>query len=341
MATETQNYGFQKDASTDFYSVDTVNENLDKIDTEIKKANDKVDEKANQSDLEQLSNPNLLSNGNFPVWQRGTNLDRTSQHGRFYCADRWCAYRNGYNSGLKVNKEGKFLSVTVPSDSHGLRLSQSLELAQSTTLQGKQVTVSVKIKSNLPNSNISVYLYYNTASEIVPGADLPNGGIAIQKATTVGNVLTTISASGIIPNNAVGIAFELYTDDSSVTYTIEYCKLELGSVATPFVPKPYAEELAMCQRYYEVLKDTNMCFIQTPYDSIGKHVTFRTKKRVAPTVKIYDYNGLEGYYWIASAGSSAIGAVTPYIDGFRVVLPTNGASSINEKIFNYIADAEI
>ena len=31
---------------------------------------------------------------------------------------------------------------------------------------------------------------------------------------------------------------------------LEYIKLEQGSIATPFAPRPYAEELAMCKRYY-------------------------------------------------------------------------------------------
>lgn len=31
---------------------------------------------------------------------------------------------------------------------------------------------------------------------------------------------------------------------------VKWVKLEVGKVATPYSPRPYVEELAMCQRYY-------------------------------------------------------------------------------------------
>lgn len=40
MATETTNFGLTKDASTDYYNIDTTNTNLDIIDEEIKKSTD-------------------------------------------------------------------------------------------------------------------------------------------------------------------------------------------------------------------------------------------------------------------------------------------------------------
>jgi hypothetical protein len=35
---------------------------------------------------------------------------------------------------------------------------------------------------------------------------------------------------------------------------LNWVKLELGSTATAFSPRPYAEELAMCQRYFQPVK---------------------------------------------------------------------------------------
>ena len=37
--------------------------------------------------------------------------------------------------------------------------------------------------------------------------------------------------------------------NSSISF--KYIKLELGSLATPFTPRPYAEELLLCQRYFQ------------------------------------------------------------------------------------------
>ncbi|MGN6710733.1 MAG: hypothetical protein ACTHKA_03775, partial [Anaerocolumna jejuensis] len=43
MAEQTTNFGLTKDSEDDFYNVETVNANLDIIDTEIKEAQDKAD----------------------------------------------------------------------------------------------------------------------------------------------------------------------------------------------------------------------------------------------------------------------------------------------------------
>lgn len=68
-----------------------------------------------------------------------------------------------------------------------------------------------------------------------------------------------------------------------------YCiKLEQGSIATPFVPRPYGEELALCQRYYQIIKDvSNNCY-PDGISSIGEFMghQFPTQMRITPTYKI-------------------------------------------------------
>lgn len=46
-----------------------------------------------------------------------------------------------------------------------------------------------------------------------------------------------------------------------------YIKLERGSIATPFVPRPYGEELALCQRYYLIMVETSMIITRQRFDS--------------------------------------------------------------------------
>jgi hypothetical protein len=40
-------------------------------------------------------------------------------------------------------------------------------------------------------------------------------------------------------------------DSASNDFKLSQVKLEKGTVATPFVARPFSEELALCQRYYE------------------------------------------------------------------------------------------
>jgi hypothetical protein len=69
---------------------------------------------------------------------------------------------------------------------------------------------------------------------------------------------------------------------SSGTFTL--VQLEPGPVATPFEQRPIGTELALCQRYYEVI---NYLPVGITYALNGdtRHFTsFATTKRVAPTM---------------------------------------------------------
>ena len=69
----------------------------------IQDAVDEIVNNQNDTDnnLSQLSNPNLLINGDFQVWQRGTEFDLTPLAKYQYLADRWCTW---VNSGYEVSK---------------------------------------------------------------------------------------------------------------------------------------------------------------------------------------------------------------------------------------------
>lgn len=77
-------------------------------------------------------------------------------------------------------------------------------------------------------------------------------------------------------------------------------KLEAGGQATPFVPRPYAEEMALCQRYYQthelslppIKENTNAALYAMP------RFNFPTPMRVAPTAKYVSRSGNSGltYY---------------------------------------------
>ncbi len=120
-----------------------------------------------------VSNPNLLINGDFKVNQRGST---TYTEAGKYTVDRW-----------------KLLSGSVEVVTGGIIL----------------------------NGTITQTLEHTPAMQVVASS---NAG--------------TISYS----NGAVTL--------STTTATlITYAKLEVGTTPTPFSPRPYAEELAMCQRY--------------------------------------------------------------------------------------------
>ena len=74
------------------------------------------------------------------------------------------------------------------------------------------------------------------------------------------------------------------------TGTVSLVQFEQGSVATPFERRPYGTELALCERYGELVDSTTGNFAPIAagavISSTAADVTmpFRTKKRAAPTV---------------------------------------------------------
>lgn len=129
----------------------------------------------------QVSNPNLLINGNFQINQREKTTYTTIGE---YTVDRWRLE----SGSVSVAQNGIVLNGTI---------AQPLEFPPT-----QQTTLSV---------------------------DTSNGEVI----ATYENGVVYLSASNVL---------------------IGWVKLECGTHATMFCPKPYAEELLLCQRYYVYMK---------------------------------------------------------------------------------------
>lgn len=214
---------------------------------------------ANLPDLKNMfSNPNLLINSDFrnPVNQRGATSYESKTSGKdVYNIDRW---RASYGTITTVNSG----SITVAGNTSSNRyFYQTFEHRLSGTF-----TFSFNI-TNL-QGNISMYYAYGDSGSQTVG--IPEGTTKM-----------TFTATNL---KAVGF---LLPKTNGTSATIEWVKLEVGSTATPFSPRPYAEELMLCQRYYKILD-----FICSPgFASASDEpnlVTFTAQcsLRAAPTVSI-------------------------------------------------------
>jgi hypothetical protein len=118
------------------------------------------------------------------------------------------------------------------------------------------------------NANTWEYkvLTFNTLIQCtVPGPSTWNGGgIAVNIGPVVFNMGSTSIANGDY-------------------FTLTGVQLEKGSVATPFEVRPYATELALCQRYYEAGPRSGTWYAYGTNNgrAIGR---FIVPKRAAPTI---------------------------------------------------------
>lgn len=207
------------------------------------------------------SNPNLLINGDFRVNQRGQTSYITTGLQK-YSADRWCLV----NAGATFDTTTKTLSN---SGSSNVFLSQFIEGGRE-LLAGKKVAISMSVGG---------VVYSNSGT-------LPSTLTSTQYLTTdiIAGVKMRIDNSGTNE-----IAFQIRVEPS-YSVSIDWCKLEIGEVATPYSPRPYAEEFAMCQRYYQKLVSVDtyrFIFIGSPYYSasiVSVPYNFPTEMRTVPTL---------------------------------------------------------
>ena len=170
------------------------------------------------------SNPNLLINGDFRVNQRGESALTVAGGKNQYTFDRWRVNTgSGVTSTLAKNEKG--MSIT---NTGGATLSQYFE-DEFLQNKGRIATLSAKING----------VVYSYTAEI---------GTSTNKLMSDINIRFIIGTGIYNGNQEKFIRFTMY--DANVTYNFEWVKFEISSIATPFVPRPYAEELALCQRFF-------------------------------------------------------------------------------------------
>jgi hypothetical protein len=172
-----------------------------------------------------FSNPNMLINGNFTnaVNQRGKSEYTISGQ---YTIDRWKLISNG-----KVSISSDGLAVEATESSGGYI--DIVQILENNITEGTKVTLSWCDENG-------IYL----ATGEVP--DKPSEGASFF-ATAYGTGASSNTYMRCSLSYINNMSVELVCSANNI---IKWVKLEYGETSTPFVPRLYAEELALCQRYY-------------------------------------------------------------------------------------------
>lgn len=207
--------------------------------------------------INRSSNDNLLINGNFDVWQRGSSF-----YANGFTADRWYVVFNGSNKVSRLqgnigldNATNNIRLTTLSSGSYPV-LSQAVDSDISSALRGKTAIFSFYAKK--PSDSNWTGLVYGKVYYSTEFNSLANGKAEISDAafsgTLVNDTWTLYSKSFTVPTNASTLLVEISPSgglNSSSIIDIGRAKLELGSVVTNFKPNVCNAELNKCKKFYQ------------------------------------------------------------------------------------------
>ena len=229
-----------------------------------------------------LSNRNMVINGGFDVWQRGTPTTSASG-GSYFSADRWKGYAGSTRTFTR--DETSALSIgfknCIKAEVGTANASFYQRIEDVRTLAGKTVTLSYYIKADTAHTPTATYLTQHFGSG---GSSDVNVNLPAPTITTdwqrVEQTVTLPSVEGKTIGTSSYLLVYPFTMTASRTYYITGVQLEVGSSATPFEHRSISDELQRCQRYFFSLKSA-----QYQYDgSDRKHWNFSPEMRVTPTI---------------------------------------------------------
>lgn len=341
-----------------------------------------------------------IINGNFDIWQRGTSF--TNPGNVVYTSDRWVVNqgatglpanvvhsRQALTPGdivnsyyfYRINTDGA--GTDVVGNNYILR--HKIENGtRSLCGIGKKVTLSFYARSSIANKRIGVNLdqVYGT------------GGSPSAVENIIGTTFTltpnwTKYTFTFTTNTLVGKTFGTNNDDflqssfwvqwgssfqsrfgslTSETFVgagnIDIAQVQIcsGDVALPFQPRSFAEELQLCQRYYEssysygILIGTADGYTQTYASMTGLdtgnivgNVYFKMRKRVTPTMNFYAANVSSGSGTLGNVRNETASALvditssTIYANDtcLKRILKAAAFVTNNSYAFNWTADSEL
>ena len=237
-------------------------------------------------------NKNYLINSNFDIWQRGVTSTLND-----YLADRWRDGGTNVGSAVKTVTRETFAlgqtdvpnnpkyyhktNITVASTGVGGHTNFQQRLENVEALAGESITTSFWAKADT-NKNIAMEYDQSFGTGGTPSATVVGIGVATFNLTTSWQKFTVTTSLPSISGKTLGtdgndfLRFRIWYDAGSDydarsnslghqtgIFEVAQFKLEKGATATKYENIPRAEELALCQRFFE--KSYN---IETPVGSI-------------------------------------------------------------------------
>lgn len=320
----------------------------------------------------QVYRKNLLINGGFNIWQRGTTNQGPNIGG--YVVDRFRCDWNG-NAGVSISRQDFALGQTevMGEPAYFLRWQQATagtgatvhKVAQSIesvrTLAGRTATVSFWARSDAMRAlRVTIAQQFGSggSESVVKVVDVFQLSTSWKKYSATFQV-PTIAGKMLGVNDCLTLSFDL---PLNVLQTVDLAQMQLeeGPVATPFEYRPAAEELSLCQRYFEKsfanrlpIRSNNgagSCigtFTQSAAANTGQYgmsFDMQVLKRVQPTVVLYCPGDTSNQVWNQGLMKACTGTYLQSVTerSFAIGTVTPVGSSPGQMLqIEWTADAEI
>jgi hypothetical protein len=205
---------------------------------------------------------NFIYNSNFDIWQRGTSFTNAG-----YLADRW----NVDTSNSTISRQSTtppagatyYMRHTATAGSAYNNMRQYLETADVEQLQGKTVTLSIKLRRNATNTApFILQLDKSVTTDAGSGATWVAVGTtnitnaSIPTGTTTADWYTA-SLTVAVPNDGTANSLRFVFNYNALVASgsiidIAQAMMQIGSVVGPYQRQnaTIQGELSACQRYY-------------------------------------------------------------------------------------------
>ena len=224
---------------------------------------------------------NLIINGDFKVSQRGDYTSVTQLvDSELYMLDRWVT-RESAVSGTLQDLGGKIRLEATSTGTGQVRVVQHIETQD--LVLGGTYTFSALVKSNSSTAGLGIFDDETSGSGDTDTYYVRHTGDGTEQRLSVTFTVRTTepyyfsARMALEPSGNGSITTGDYIEIAEV-------QLELGSVATEFEHRSYGEELALCQRYYEVLQETLRGSTGGGGNDGLVNWFYKVQKRVTPTV---------------------------------------------------------
>ena len=281
---------------------------------------------------------NLVINGGMQIWQRGESL--TGVGTDTYTADRLIMHETaaGAFTVEKYNDPEMGLCAKITCTAAGwINLGTVVELVG--VFPALTGSFYAKCSKSFENTTVISAISYDDGEKgqaDTIGTSWQRVVFALSNVTANEKLyFTCLRGSGV---------------EAGDVFYLTGMKLEAGGQATPFVPRPYAEEMALCQRYYQthvlslppIKENTTAALYAMP------RFNFPTPMRVAPTAKYVDRSGNSGISYYSTHNN--VPTITP--SGFTVItdrvakivftMPSGVTMALGDYVYaNLTLDAEI